>query len=331
MFSVAGDVPGLHWRRRLVTQHLLDRPGNQRRVGNDLPALVRVVGQQLADEPDQPGCRFGAGTGDRARIGEDLRAGQLPAPAVRFLDFRVEQLGHQIVRRVLRAPFDVVDKHLIALLERVGRDLPQGAVFQSQKTVGVVADGGLVGLRDAEEIADRAHGHPDADVGDEVEALRADEWIEHPRTVLAHKRFDRFHAPRRENPRQQPSMQIVQWRIFEQNHTGRDFDPVEDDVQDGALTRAIGFPVGQFPGHVRIPAQRKEVVLVVEVQRRLIPQPLPCGVRIVVDREVERVVVHVDRTGIGHGHALLLGNLIFVPDTVRSCRPVCQRRSPRTP
>jgi hypothetical protein len=75
-----------------------------------------------------------------------------------------------------------------------------------------------------------------------------------------------------------------------------------------------GLPVRQLPGDVLVAAQRVEVVLIVVVQRSFVTQPFPGGVRIVIDVEVERVVVHLGGAGSGHGHVLLPdSNSLSVP------------------
>ncbi len=41
-----------------------------------------------------------------------------------LLDLRVEQLGHQVVGRMVGPPVDVLGEHLVAVLEQVLRDAP---------------------------------------------------------------------------------------------------------------------------------------------------------------------------------------------------------------
>ena len=72
MLGVAGDVAGLHRRRGLVAQRLLDRAGDQRRVGDEFATLIRVIRQQLSHETDQPGSGFVPGTGDHGGVGQHL-------------------------------------------------------------------------------------------------------------------------------------------------------------------------------------------------------------------------------------------------------------------
>ena len=117
-FGVAGHVAGLDRRRRLVAQHLFDRPGDQRVVLDEFTPLMGVFGQHLADESDQPGRRLVARSRDHAGVGEHLDAGQRPKLPVLF-DFRVEQLRHQIVGRMVGAPLDVVGEQLIGVLEQL--------------------------------------------------------------------------------------------------------------------------------------------------------------------------------------------------------------------
>src|ERR1700730_5406419 len=111
-------------------------------------------------------------------------------------------------------------------------------------------------------------------------------------------------------------MQIVERGILEQDDAGRNLDAVENDVEGRSLTRAIRFPVGQRVRDVFVSAQRVEVVLVVVVERRLIAQPLPARVWVVVDLKIERVVVHVDGARTCHTSILEVGPLLnqtYVP------------------
>src|SRR5947199_37712 len=90
-------------------------------------------------------------------------------------------------------------------------------------------------------------------------------------------------------------MEVVQRRILEQDDPGRNLDAARDDVHRGASPRAVRLPVRQLSRDVLVPAQCVELVLVVVIQRGLVPKPLPRRIRMVVDREVERVVVRLGR------------------------------------
>ena len=151
-----GDVARLHRRRRLVSQHLLDRAGDQREVVGQLAPLIRVFGEQLPGEADQPRRGLVACPCDHAGVHQHLGAGQSPNLAV-LLQLRVEQLCHQVVGRMVGAPVDVGGEQLVAVLEHVRARPAELALFQRQRTVGGVADRRLVLFGNAEQVADRAH------------------------------------------------------------------------------------------------------------------------------------------------------------------------------
>src|SRR5437899_2087784 len=95
-------------------------------------------------------------------------------------------------------------------------------------------------------------------------------------------------------------MEVVQRRILEQDDPGRNRNAACDDVHRGASPGAVRLPVRQLSRDVLVPAQRVELVLVVVIQWGLVPKPPPRRIRIIVDREVERVVVRLDRACPGH-------------------------------
>ena len=88
----------------------------------------------------------------------------------------------------------------MAVLEQVGPRPAELALFQSQRTVGGVADRRLVLFGYAEQVTDRAHRDLGSDVGDEVEPTGFGERFERAHAVLARQRLDRLHSARRENP-----------------------------------------------------------------------------------------------------------------------------------
>src|SRR6185437_15072660 len=75
---------------------------------------------------------------------------------------------------------------------------------------------------------------------------------------------------------------------------------VEQDVGGGAAAGAIGLPVMEFAGHIVIPAQRVEVVLLVVVQRCFFTHPLPHRIRVIVDVGIVWIVIQFDRFGVCH-------------------------------
>src|SRR3989442_1080141 len=63
---------------------------------------------------------------------------------------------------------------------------------------------------------------------------------------------------------------------------------------------AVGVPLDQRALDVVEAAHGVEVVLLVVIERRLVPQPLPHRIRIGVDRGVVGVVIEVAVAGYGH-------------------------------
>ncbi len=79
-----------------------------------------------------------------------------------------------------------------------------------------------------------------------------------------------------------------------------------DQLEDRASARPVRLPVDQRALDVLEAAQREEVVLLVVVERRFVPQPLPDRMRIGVDLEVVRVVVDVALAPQRHAATVLL-------------------------
>ena len=98
-------------------------------------------------------------------------------------------------------------------------------------------------------------------------------------------------------------MQVVVWRVLEDEHARRQLDPRLDDLDHRPLGRAVGLPVHEALLDVGVAAHGEELVLLVEVERRLVAQPLPHRVGVGVDVEVVGVVV---RSGRGRGHLVSL-------------------------
>ena len=215
------------------------------------------------------------------------------------LELGVEQLGHQVVGGVLGAPGDVVGEHL-ELSGAVVLGLVRHAVVEAQALVEAVPDRLLVLLGDAEQHADHPHRHELAQVGDEVEAARADERVEHLGAEGPHLGLERLHLLRREDPGEQAAMEVVVRRVLEEDGPRRDLDVGLDDLEHRAAPRDVGLPVEHGGVDVVPAAQREELVLLVAVQRRLVAQPLPDRVRVGVDLEVVRVVVDLGLAGDGH-------------------------------
>ena len=177
VLDVAGDVAGLHRRRRLIPKRLFDRLRDQRPVLDDLPPLVRMLREELAHPTDQPGGRLVAGAGQQCAVDEDLGTGEATPGAGLVFELRHEQLGHEVVGRVLGPPVDVLAE--LAVGEVRVRSGERGAVVRDlQVGVEPVADDLLVLLGDTEEHPDRAHRHLGAEVGDEVESPGADQRVQ---------------------------------------------------------------------------------------------------------------------------------------------------------
>ena len=115
------------------------------------------------------------------------------------------------------------------------------------------------------------HRHDRAEVGDEVELAAAHQWVKSPRAVLANLGFQRVDLARCEHPRQQLSVNIVDRWIFENHCAGGDVDVGFDEFHDGAAGRTEGLMIHQGLVDIGEAAERVEVVLLVVVQRRLVP------------------------------------------------------------
>ncbi len=76
-----------------------------------------------------------------------------------------------------------------------------------------------------------------------------------------------------------------------------------DEVEDRAATRDEGLVVGEDPLDVVGPAHGEEVVALVVVERRFLAEPSVDGIRVGVDVDVVRVVVHA--VGLGAGHVAI--------------------------
>ena len=172
----------------------------------------------------------------------------------------------------------------------------------AQVGVDLVAHRLLVLLGDAEQPADDPHRHLGPEVGDEVELVGADEWVEAAGAELSDLGFERRHPVRREHPRHQSPVDGVHGRILEDEHTGRHLDVGPDQLEDAAPARDVGLRVEKATLDIVEPADGVEVVGLVVVERRLLPQPAEDRVRIGVDFDVVRVVVDV--TGARDRHAM---------------------------
>ena len=214
VLDVAGDVAGHVRRGRLEAQQLLDGLRDQRRVLDELAALVGVFGQNLAGPADQPRGGLVARAGDHVEVDEQFLAGQPPRDARLVDELDVEQFGHDVVGRVLGAPVDVGREELAGDQPVLG-GLHRLARLGAHLRVGVVADHLLVVLGDAEQHADHLHRHLRAEVGDEVEPAGADQRIQALRAEFADLGLQRVDLARGEHPRQQLAVDVVDRRVLE--------------------------------------------------------------------------------------------------------------------
>src|ERR1700676_2611584 len=106
-------------------------------------------------------------------------------------------------------------------------------------------------------------------------------------------------------------MEIVKRRILEQDDTGRNLETAHDDVHRRSTSRTVSLKVRKLSRDVLVATQRIEVELVVVIERSVVAQALPDRIRVVVDAEIERIVVQINRTRAGHCPALLVDNNSF--------------------
>lgn len=236
--------------------------------------------------------RLGAGAGEKRCVGEHFRPGQSAAGTVCLLQFGVQQIGHQIIGRVLRAPIDV-----LGIARAVSETLLRRQLFTwrgAKAAVRIVAVSLLLGLRNTEQHADRPHRHQGAEVCHEVEPIRADDGVQTAGTERPNLVFQLRDPPRCEHPVQHLAVHRVHRRILEDEHARRHLDISADEVQNRATARYERLVIGEDPLDVVSPADGVEVVFLVVVERRLFPQPPVHRVRVDIDIGVVRVVIQLD-------------------------------------
>jgi hypothetical protein len=86
----------------------------------------------------------------------------------------------------------------------------------------------------------------------------------------------------------------VDGRVLEQEDPGRELDPGLDELDDRTAGRGELLPVHEGPLEVLVAAEGVEVVLLVVVERGLVPQTLPRRVGIGVDHHVVGVVLELN-------------------------------------
>ena len=128
---------------------------DQAAVLDQAPTLVGMVGQHLASPPDEPGRGLVAGGGEQVDVAQQLVTRQPAACALRVLELRLEQLGHQIIGGMLHPPVDVLRERLALVASRcLEIHVGHGAILEPQALVDAVPEHLLVLLRDAKEHAD---------------------------------------------------------------------------------------------------------------------------------------------------------------------------------
>ena len=227
--DVAPDVR----RGRLEAQELLDGVRDERAVLDQLAALVGVLGQHLAGPADQPGGGLVAGAGHDVDVGEHLVAAQAPDGAGLVLELGVEQLGHDVVGRVLGPPVDVLGELLAAgealrhlhrlarlgaqVARRRGRGSPPGPPRGCRAACRSPASAsGRRGRR-------RSRSRPVPTSGSRLVGAE-----------LADLRLERGDLPRREHPRQQAAVDGVGRRVLEDDDARRHLDAGLDQLEDPA-------------------------------------------------------------------------------------------------
>jgi hypothetical protein len=154
------------------------------------------------------------------------------------------------------------------------------AGLRAQLRVAPVADVFLIVFGNAEQHADDFHRHDRAEIFDEVESTRSNQWVQGLSAELVNHRPQRPDPARREHARQQLAVHVVNRRVFEDQHPRRDFEVGLDQLQDHAPRGAERGVVDQRLGHIGEPAQREEVVFRVVVKRRLVTQAREHRIRV---------------------------------------------------
>jgi hypothetical protein len=147
-------------------------------------------------------------------------------------------------------------------------------------------------LRD--ELGDHPGGHLGGEVLDVVELVATHQRVEQVGADVADVLVELRHAPGGEGAGDERAQDGVRWRVHEDDLAGAAHVAVHE-LEHGAVARAEDdrVPMGGF--HVGVAAQRPEAVAVVAVERRLVAQPTPHRMRIVVEPFVERVPVQLGR------------------------------------
>ena len=306
--DVARHPPRLHGRRRFVAQQLLDRVPEQRRVVDQLLALVGVLRQRHRGEAEQTGDGLGAGERDELHEAEDLlereRAG-LPV----LLDLRVHESGEEVVLRVLAALLHELGDDGEGLLadlaglrhhrrHRAHAALVGVALVDVQGLVGELAELVGVAVRVPDEGEDHRGRQQTGERADVVELVLAVDGVEELAAEQPDATFEVGDRTRREGPGHELAQARVLGRVLHDHHRDVLVGLGGDHLEHDAVARLERLGVDEPVEDVVVAAQRVEVVLLVVVDGRFVTEPTPHRIRVGVDRVVPRVVVDV---GDGHG------------------------------
>src|SRR4051794_25141010 len=96
-FDVIHDVTGDVRSGWLEAQQLLDGVRDQRAIGDQLPALIRMLAENLAEPAEKAPSRVHTGPRNDYEEGEDLVFGQPLALTRDVVELDVQQFGDQII------------------------------------------------------------------------------------------------------------------------------------------------------------------------------------------------------------------------------------------
>ena len=247
--------------------------GNEGAVFVNLAALVGMLGEDLAGPADEPVGGFIAGAGDDVNEDQNLLARQLAICAGLVGKLDIEQLGHQIVRRIFDAPVEIF---LVALADETMVGIIAGlAGLGAQVFIDARLHALEVFLGDAEQHADDAQRHFGAEIIDEIEAPAFNQRVQRLGAKGADLRLQRVHLFGREHAGEQAAMHGVQRRVFEDENAGRDGHVLLDDLKNAAAAGDEGIAVEQAALDILVAAHRVEIILLVVIERRFLAQPGP--------------------------------------------------------
>ena len=302
--DVPRHVAGVERAGRLAPQHLLDRAGDQRPVGGELRPLPGVLGEGRGHPADEPAGRLVPAPADDRDVHQDLVAGQRAGDAVLVLELGVDQLGHHVVRRVGVPPVDVL-AHRLVREDDLLAEVDLAAVRGQDLGVGLVAEGDLPFLGDADQHADDLHRHLQAQLLDEVEPGLADQRVQAGGAVLAHQRLELGDPARREHPGEQLPVDVVDRRVLHDEGARRDLHVRLDQLEHDAAGGGVRLGVRQHPLHVGVAADRVEVMRLVVVEGGFLAHPVEQRPR--VGREAGVVRVPVEAIGVHAGSPPVVG------------------------